>query len=237
MRLFKPSPEQLYLVVTPDLGLAEATKLIEENEDIEIVHIESDPLKRDREEFKTFLETCVASRVPVSFETSSDLPDEVISLINRHRYSEIRFNLPTTDAKKLKRLLPAADDPDTICNGIVRTFNSGSYAILNVTPVIPGLTSIQDILALVVQIHNFVEFIEVDFASFTEREFKKLVKSWKRTNPEIESFYELEGKRMVVKPEIKEKFFNKLNGFATGLKIKMVVKENGMEQYGRIFER
>ena len=237
MRVFKPSPTQLYYVINKRMALPRAFKTIRKNKEIEIVHLEADPLLREGDEFKDFLEACIGERVPVSFETSSDVPDEIIALINRHRFSEIRFNLPTLDPKKLKKLIPDSADPETICNGIVRTFNAGSYAILNVTPVVPNVTSIQDILSLIVQMHNFVEAVEITFAEFEPRPFRKFLRAWRKTNPEIVDYFELVDGLQVIKPEIKKRFFEKLQSFAEGMKIKIVLRENGMEDYGKVFER
>lgn len=201
-------------------------KELKKKDEIDFCYFPVEPFHRremKRHATENAMKACVESNLPMSMETRKEVPEWAIDYLSRHKYSEIRIHLNTLDKEKYKLLFEDSDAPDELLNSFIRCFNGGAYTILKVASIVPGIITPVDVFKVVDTLKNFVERVEIGFASFTKDELENLMKlasiKMGKKAYEITEFYEEANGRYFVKESYRKEFLRKLSAFVEGYKL------------------
>jgi DNA repair photolyase len=169
------------------------------------------------------VEACLENNIPFSIETRREVPDWCVQALARNKYSNVRVHLNTLDERKWKLQYPEASKPKELLETIIKCFNGGAYVILRIAPIIPALVEPIDVFQTVDAVKNWVESVEVTFASFNEAELDMLKEQIPERYEAIMAYYRNVNGRWYARDEYRKEFLAKLNAFTNGWKIKMKV--------------
>jgi DNA repair photolyase len=196
------------------------------NKEIDFCYFPIDPFhyrEVKRHATQIAVEACLEHNIPFSMETRREIPAWCVEALARNKFSEVRVHLNTLDERKWKLQYPEASKPKELLGTIINCFNGGAYVILRIAPIIPVIVEPVDVFQTVDAVKNWVESVEVTFASFNEAELGLLKERTPDNYEAIMAYYRNINGRWYVRDEYRKEFLQKLDAFAQGWKIKLKV--------------
>lgn len=158
------------------------------------------------------IEACMENNIPFTIETKREIPDWAIKALNSHRENKAVIYISCLDDKRWKFLHPKkkeTSDVDKLLNNFYNAFQSGANVSLKVSPIVPGVITIEDIFLVINRVYNWVSKIELEFVKLTQSEYERIVKSYES----VSGFYENVDGEWVVKQEVEERVANQIQDF------------------------
>lgn len=196
------------------------------NKEIDFCYFPVDPFhyrETKRHATQIAIEACLENNIPFSIETRREIPEWCVKALSRNKHSEVRIHLNTLNEHKWKLQYPEASKPKELMDTIINCFNGGAYAILRIAPIIPVLLEPFDVFQTVDSVKNWVESVEVSFASFNEAELILLKDRMPDKYDQIFMCYRNINGRWYAHDEYRKEFLSKLDAFAQGWKIKLKI--------------
>jgi DNA repair photolyase len=95
-----------------------------------------------------------AEGLPFFYTTKRVPPQWAIDALLQNPYSYIHFSLNTSNARHYKAFSPGAADYHAIVNTVRTVSDMGIFVGIQVNPVHPGITTIEDLIALINECHS-----------------------------------------------------------------------------------
>lgn len=109
---------------------------------------------------------CVKWNVPIFYLSRKIPPDWVIPAIKSNPYSYMQWSINTSNPSDLRRLSPGSFKLDELYEAIGKFSKEGIYTSFQVNPILPGITTLDEILDLIRLIaeaggrHVIIKFVE-----------------------------------------------------------------------------
>src|SRR5690606_15910368 len=113
------------------------------------------------------------------------------------------------DNKRWKFLHPKkkeTSDVENLLENFYNAFQSGANVGLRVSPIVPGVITIEDIFLVINRVYNWVSRIDLEFTKLSQSEYERILKSYES----VSGFYENVNGEWVVKQEVEERVANQI---------------------------
>ena len=158
------------------------------------------------------IEACMENNIPFTIETKREIPDWAIKALNSHRENKAVIYISCLDDKRWKFLHPKkkeTSDVENLLENFYNAFQSGANVGLRVSPIVPGVITIEDIFLVINRVYNWVSRIDLEFTKLSQSEYERIVKSFES----VAEFYENADGEWTVKQDVEERVTNQIQDF------------------------